>query len=57
VQADLTWEDYLPSEWISKTSGDASPYLPQVKDVVVWFQQGHSEYLRKADRTGWFNSG
>jgi hypothetical protein len=50
----LRWQDYLPSAWIQKTDAYPIPYLPQVGDSIVWFRQGHQEYLEKANATGWF---
>ena len=56
VKRKLRWQDYLPSPWLGTFQGEKSPYLPQIKDRIVWFRQGHEEYIEKADATGWFNA-
>ncbi|KAI9014116.1 hypothetical protein DFJ74DRAFT_277025 [Hyaloraphidium curvatum] len=42
----LAAEDYFPTEWISRVEPQATPYRPQVGDVVAYVQQGHRSWVR-----------
>ncbi|EPZ35374.1 hypothetical protein O9G_003028 [Rozella allomycis CSF55] len=37
---------YLPSDWILETKRLDTPYQPQINDSVVYFRQGHEEFVR-----------
>ncbi|KXS12161.1 YVTN repeat-like/Quino protein amine dehydrogenase [Gonapodya prolifera JEL478] len=39
-------EDFLPTDWIKAAVPSNSPYRPQVGDEVVYFKEGHQEFLQ-----------
>lgn len=38
-------EQYKPSDWLSEVIPRKTPYFPQIGDEVVYFRQGHQNYL------------
>jgi hypothetical protein len=38
-------ENYRPSEWLSEVMPKKSPYFPQLGDDLVYFRQGHENYI------------
>lgn len=39
---------FQPPEWLTRTSaGQCSPYIPQIGDIVIYFQQGHQLYINE----------
>lgn len=53
---DLSWRDYLPSEWVRTCEANSTPYFPQVGDKIMYFPQGHAEYVINARETGLFKT-
>ena len=51
TQAELVhrWKEYLPTDWIFMTHQPPTPYHPQVGDEIVYFRQGHEEFLKNLD--------
>nr|XP_009860425.1 bromodomain and WD repeat-containing protein 3 [Ciona intestinalis] len=47
-------DEYLPPKWISQDVARPSPYMPQIGDCVVYFQQGHQLYIKAVlDKNIW----
>ncbi len=38
-------EAFAPSAWLAETLPKKSPYFPQIGDVLIYFKQGHEDYL------------
>ena len=43
----VRWRDFLPSNWITEVHPGGTSYMPQLYDTVVYFRQGHKEYVQK----------
>lgn len=43
----IPYSAYLPTRWLTMTEPLPTPYAPQIHDNVVYFRQGHAEYLQK----------
>lgn len=43
------WKDYLPTDWLFMTHQPPTPYHPQVGDNIVYFRQGHEEFLKNLE--------
>ena len=39
-------EVFRPPEWLTDTMPHKAPYVPQMGDEVVYFRQGHEQYLK-----------
>ena len=39
-------EELRPSDWLSNTIPRKAPYVPQMGDEVIYFRQGHGQYVR-----------
>ena len=37
---------FKPPEWLTATIPQKAPYVPQMGDEVVYFRQGHEQYLK-----------
>ena len=46
----LPYTDFLPSDWISMVEPAPTPYVPQMHDEVVYFRQGHAEYITETNQ-------
>jgi hypothetical protein len=40
-------EEFRPPEWLTATVPRKSPYFPQMADEVMYFHQGHMQYLKE----------
>ena len=41
----LSWRQFLPTAWITSVHPGTTSYFPQLYDTVVYFRQGHQEYV------------
>ncbi|CAF4292860.1 unnamed protein product, partial [Adineta steineri] len=39
--------DFKPPEWLTRTTAQCSPYIPQIGDMVMYFVQGHELYINE----------
>jgi len=39
--------DFKPPEWLTRTTPQFSPYVPQIGDIVMYFVQGHELYINE----------
>ena len=39
-------EEFRPPEWLTDTVPRKAPYFPQMGDEVMYFHQGHVQYLK-----------
>ncbi|ESP01057.1 hypothetical protein LOTGIDRAFT_140025, partial [Lottia gigantea] len=44
-------EEFRPPEWLTDTVPRKTPYVPQMGDEVMYFRQGHEQYLKAVKRT------
>lgn len=43
-------EIYRPPEWLSEVIPRKAPYYPQMGDEIVYFRQGHKQYLEEVQK-------
>ena len=48
-------EEFRPPEWLTDTIPRKSPYVPQIGDEVMYFQQGHFLYVHAVKRRKIYN--
>lgn len=46
--------EFMPPEWITSVQPRRTPYAPQIGDVVVYFHQGHKQYVSAVQTNGLF---
>jgi hypothetical protein len=39
--------DFQPPYWLTRTTAQCSPYMPQIGDIVMYFIQGHELYINE----------
>jgi len=39
--------DFKPPDWLTRTTAQCSPYIPQIGDIVMYFVQGHELYMNE----------
>ncbi|CAF0813240.1 unnamed protein product [Adineta ricciae] len=39
--------DFKPPDWLTRTTAQCSPYIPQIGDTVMYFVQGHELYINE----------
>ncbi|OAF68678.1 Bromodomain and WD repeat-containing protein 1 [Intoshia linei] len=42
-------ENYVCPEWINEVHQKRNPYIPQLGDVLVYFQDGHKKYVEEVE--------
>ena len=42
-----------PSEWVTKTSAEPFPFVPQINDCVAFFREGYKEFYDAARQAGY----
>ncbi len=39
-------EEYKPPDWLTETVPHKAPYYPQIGDEIMYFRQGHENYVK-----------
>ena len=39
-------EEFKPPDWLTETVPHKAPYYPQIGDEIMYFRQGHENYVR-----------
>ena len=48
-------EDFFPPKWLTDVYPRKAPYVPQMGDEVIYFRQGHEQYVHAVKKNNVYN--